>query len=237
MKWVIKMNKKIVYVAYLIVFFVIFDFVYGFTDWIGSWQMWHWYLVVLSLAIVGLLYLKFKQNDRRISLTEQIRDVEQARMQLSQLLLFEQLQNLDDETFSQFLKQVYGLKGYHSIEAAPKGAGYDLILWKDGLKVALKWFKTAPLMSHLYKEKKDFALKGGEEVAIHQMRQAFGAMKDSSVQADKLVIIATSYFDEDSVNFASRNGIDLMNGEDFYFELEKLREPEWASETLMMAEA
>jgi len=235
------MNKKIVYIAYLIVFFVIFNFAYGFTDWIGSWQLWHWYLVVLCAVIGGLLYLKFKQNARRISLSEQIRDVEQARMKLSQLLLFEQLQNLDDKTFDQFLKQVYELKGYHSIETAPSGSGYDLILWKDGIKVVLKWFKTAPLLSHLYKEKKDFSLDGGEEVTIHQMRQAFGAMKDYEVQADKLVIISTSYFDEASQNFATRNGISLMNGEDFYYELEKLREPVWDSgevlDDLLIAEA
>lgn len=219
------MNKQIVYIAYLIVFFVIFNFAYGFTDWIGQWQMWHWYLVVLGAAIGGLLYVKLKQNERKITLSEQIREMEKVRMQLSQLLLYEQLKNLDDSAFGNFLKQVYELKGYHSIETAPKSSGYDLVLWKEGMKSVVKWFKTAPLMSHQYKEKTDFSFESGEAVHINQLRETFGAMQDYDVQADNLVVISTSFFDEEAQKFAARNGIELMNGEAFYDELETLREP------------
>ena len=219
------MNKQIVYISYLIVFFVIYNFVYGFTDWVGTWQLWHWYLIVLCGVIGVLLYLKLKQQERKIHLTKEISDLEHVRMQLSQLLFFEQLKNLDDPSFNQFLKQVYELQGYHSIEPGGKELGYDLALWKDGVKFVVKWFKMVPLLSHLYKEKDDFTFEPGQMVGIQQLREAFGAMKDYEVQADELIVISTSCFDEGAKTFAARNGIKLLAGKDFYNELEILREP------------
>lgn len=218
------MNKQIVYIAYLIVFFVIFNFSYGFTDWIASWQMWHWYMVILSVVFVGLIYAKLKQNERKNRLWAQIREAEEMRMQLSQLLIFEQLNHLDETTFDYFLKQVFGLKGFESIDDAPVGSGIDLLMWSKGAKVALKWFKTAPLMSHIYKDKAT-AAQAGEAVGIKQVREAFGAMKDAEVAAQRLIVISTGSFDEAATRFASRNGIELMDGGDFYESLENLREP------------
>ena len=93
------MEKRVVYIAYLIIAFVIFNIFYGFTDWVASWQMWDWYLIILLLTIVSLLIIKYKQNQRKLAVEQYAKENDRRRIQLSQLLLFEQLDKLNDELF------------------------------------------------------------------------------------------------------------------------------------------
>ena len=93
------MEKRIVYIAYLIIAFVIFDFFYGFTDWVATWQMWNWYLVILLLTITSLLIIKYKQNQRKLALEQYVKENDRRRIQLGQLLLFEQLEQLNEGSF------------------------------------------------------------------------------------------------------------------------------------------
>lgn len=98
--------------------------------------MWNWYLIILLLTIAALLLIKYKQNQRKLALDEYSKQNERRRLQLSQLVLFEQLEHLSDESFNQLLKLFYELKGYESVEVAtnPATQGYDLLMWSQGEK-------------------------------------------------------------------------------------------------------
>jgi len=222
-----KMEKRIVYLAYLIIIFVVFNFMYGFTERIRSWQLWNWYLIIVLLLMGTLVFIKYKQNQHKYALRQQIKEIDLCRLRLNQLLLFEQFEKLDDDKFSQFLKQFYQLKGYEAIEVVTdrQQMGCDLILWREGQKTMLKWFKNVPLTTSLYTESLDYQFEAGELVSLSEVREAYGAMKDFNVQADELILLSTSSFDEAALDFASRNEICILDGESFYYELEQLREP------------
>lgn len=220
------MEKRIVYIAYLIIAFVVFDFFYGFTDWIAKWQMWNWYLIILLLTIAILLLIKYKQNQRKLALDEYSKQNERRRLQLSQLVLFEQLEQLSETSFSQLLKLFYELKGYESVEIVsnPITLGYDLCMWSQGEKIIVKSFKCTPLIKDLYTDSEGIEMSAGELVGIADVRHILGAMKDYNVQADQAIIITTSDFDEEAKEFAKRNQIQLLSGDEFYREIEVLRE-------------
>ena len=220
------MEKRIVYIAYLIIAFVVFDFFYGFTDWIAKWQMWNWYLIILLLTIAILLLIKYKQNQRKLALDEYSKQNERRRLQLSQLVLFEQLEQLSETSFSQLLKLFYELKGYESVEIVsnPITLGYDLCMWSQGEKIIVKSFKCTPLINDLYTDSEGIEMSVGELVGISDVRHVLGAMQDFNVQADQAIIITTSDFDEEAKEFAKRNQIQLLSGDEFYREIEVLRE-------------
>lgn len=220
------MEKRIVYIAYLIIAFVVFDFFYGFTDWIAKWQMWNWYLIVLLLAIAALLLIKYKQNQRKLALDEYSKENERRRLQLSQLVLFEQLEHLSEDSFNQVLKLFYELKGYESIEVAshPSVQGYDLLMWSQGEKIIVRWFKCVPLIKDLYTDPAGLEMSVGDLVGIESVREVLGAMQDFEIQADDAFIITTSDFSEEAQAFAKRNHINLLAGYEFYQEIENLRE-------------
>lgn len=220
------MEKRIVYIAYLIIAFVIFDFFYGFTDWIAKWQMWNWYLIILLLTIAALLLIKYKQNQRKLALDEYSKQNERRRLQLSQLVLFEQLEHLSDESFNQLLKLFYELKGYESVEVAtnPATQGYDLLMWSQGEKIIVKWFKCVPLIKDLYTDPAGLEMSVGDIVGVSDIRGVLGAMQDFDVQADQAIVITTSDFNDEAKDFANRNHIELLTGYEFYHEIENLRE-------------
>lgn len=220
------MEKRIVYIAYLIIVFVVFDFFYGFTDWIAKWQMWNWYLIILLLTIAALLLIKFKQNQRKLALDEYSKQNERRRLQLSQLVLFEQLEHLSGDSFNQLLKLFYELKGYESIELSthPLTQGYDLLMWSQGEKIIVKWFKCVPLIKDLYTDPEGLEMSVGDLVGVSEIRDVLGAMQDFDVQADQAIVITTSDFDEAAKEFAKRNQIELLAGYEFYQEVENLRE-------------
>ena len=222
------MEKRIVYIAYLIIVFVVFNFMYGFTERIRSWEVWNWYLVIVLLLMGTLVFIKHKQNQQKYALREQIKEIDYCRLQLNQFLLFEQFEKLDDEKFNHFLKQFYQLKGYKDIEVATnrQQMGYDLILWCEGHKTMLKWFKNVPLMTSIYTEPLDYQFEAGDLVSLREVREAYGVMKDFNVQADELILLSTSSFDEEALDFSKRNQIRLLDGESFYYELEQCREPQ-----------
>ena len=222
------MEKKIVYIAYLIIFFVIFNFLFGFTARISAWQMWNWYLVILFMVMGVLLFIKYKQNHRSHELSMRIKETDQYRLQLNQLLLMGQFTELDEEKFNQFLERFFKLKGFDSIEIADNRdkLGYDLIMWSEGKKIMLKWFRNAPLITSLYSGTLSNQLESGNSVTIKEVREAYGVMKDFEVQADQLILLSTTKFDESIIEFATRNQVELLNGEQFYYELEQLREPQ-----------
>ena len=87
------------------------DFCYGFSDWVASWQMWNWYLVILLITITSLLIIKYKQNQRKLALEQYAKENDRRRIQLSQLLLFEQLNQLNEELFSELLQRFFELEG------------------------------------------------------------------------------------------------------------------------------
>ena len=222
------MEKRIVYISYLIIVFVVFNFMYGFTERIRSWQVWNWYLVIVVVLMGTLVFIKYKQNQQKYALREQIKEIDNCRLRLNQLLLFEQFEKLDDEKFNHFLKQFYQLKGYEEIEVATnrQQTGYDLILWRKGHKTMLKWFKNVPLTTSLYTESLNYQFESGDLVSLSEVREAYGAMKDFNVQADELILLSTSGFDEEALNFAQRNQITILEGESFYYALEQSREPQ-----------
>jgi len=220
------MDKKVVYCAYLIVIFVIFNFTYGFTDKIKSWQMWNWYLVILLLVLGALLFIKYQQSQRKILLSEHIKETNRCRLQLNRLLLYEQFNGLDEEKFNQFLKKFYLLKGYEEIEIASdrEKLGYDLMMWSQGQKIMLKWFKHVPLITNLCNDTLDYQFEPGELVSVQEAREAYGVMNDYEIQADQLILVSTSSFDTETIDFATRNQIVMINGEELYYELEQIRD-------------
>ena len=220
------MEKRIVYIAYLIIAFVVFDFLYGVTDWIAKWEMWNWYLIILLLTIAALLLIKYKQNQRRLALDEYSKQNERRRIQLSQLVLFEQLEQLSSDSFNQLLKLFYELQGYESVDVCNDSEtnGYDLIMWKQGKKVIVKWFKCVPLVKNLYIDPEGLEMSMGDLVSVQSVREVFGAMQDIDVQADEVMIMTTSDFEESALDFAKRNQLQLMAGHDLYRALEELRD-------------
>lgn len=220
------MEKRIVYMAYLIIAFVVFDFFYGFTDWIAKWEMWNWYLIILLLTIAALLLIKYKQNQRRLAVDEYSKQNERRRIQLSQLVLFEQLEQLSGESFNQLLKLFYELQGYDSLEVVQdvSKVGYDLMMWQEGKKIIVKWFRCVPLVKDLYTDPEGLEMSMGDLVHVSAIREVLGAMKDFDVQADEAIIITTSDFEEDAIEFASRNNLQLIAGHELYRALEELRD-------------
>lgn len=220
------MEKRIVYIAYLIIAFVVFDFFYGFTDWIAKWQMWNWYLIILLLTIAALLLIKYKQNQRKLALDEYSKQNERRRLQLSQLVLFEQLEQLSEESFDQLLKLFYELKGYESVEISTQKStnGYDLLMWSQGEKIIVRWFKCIPLIKDLYTDPEGSYMSAGDLVGISSVREVLGAMEDFEVQADQAIMITTSDYDEEAKEFAKRNKVNLIAGYEFYQEIEMIRE-------------
>lgn len=220
------MEKRIVYIAYLIIAFVVFDFFYGFTDWIAKWEMWNWYLIILLLTIAALLLIKYKQNQRRLALDEYSKQNERRRIQLSQLVLFEQLEQLSGESFNQLLKLFCELQGYDSLEIINEVSkiGYDLIMWREGRKIIVKWFRCVPLVKDLYTDPEGLKMSMGDLVSVAAVREVFGAMKDFDVQADEAIIITTSDFEEEAIEFANRNHLQLIAGHELYRALEELRD-------------
>jgi len=225
------MEKKIVYIAYLIIFFVVFNFLFGFTDRVRDWQLWNWYLVILLMVMSFLLFIKYKQTQRKAGLNERIKETDQYRLELNQFLLLSQFGQFDDNKFNQFLVKFFKLKGYESIEVAlnREESGYDLMMWSAGEKILLKWFKNAPMMVSLYSGTLEEHFEEGVPVTLKDAREAFGVMKDFDIQADQLILLSTNKFDPEVIEFANRNELKLMNGEDFYYELEQLREPQHIS--------
>ena len=220
------MEKRVVYIAYLIIAFVIFNFFYGFTDWVASWQMWDWYLIILLLTIVSSLIIKYKQNQRKLAVEQYAKENDRRRIQLSQLLLFEQLDKLNDELFHELLQRFFELQGYEELEVSsnPITCGYDFMMWNQGQKIIVKYFKRVPMIENLYTDPEglDFAL--GELVTLKEIREFYGSMKDYDIQADIAIALSTSDFEEEALLFASRNGIKLMNGHEFYEALNGLKE-------------
>lgn len=212
--------------AYLIIAFVVFDFFYGFTDWIAKWEMWNWYLIILLLTIAALLLIKYKQNQRRLAVDEYSKQNERRRIQLSQLVLFEQLEQLSGESFNQLLKLFYELQGYDSLEVVQdvSKVGYDLMMWQEGKKIIVKWFRCVPLVKDLYTDPEGLEMSMGDLVHVSAIREVLGAMKDFDVQADEAIIITTSDFEEDAIEFASRNNLQLIAGHELYRALEELRD-------------
>ena len=141
-------------------------------------------------------------------------------------MLFEQLEQLSETSFSQLLKLFYELKGYESVEIVsnPITLGYDLCMWSQGEKIIVKSFKCTPLIKDLYTDSEGIEMSAGELVGIADVRHILGAMKDYNVQADQAIIITTSDFDEEAKEFAKRNQIQLLSGDEFYREIEVLRE-------------
>ncbi len=222
------MEKRIVYIAYLIIAFVFFDFFYGFSDWVASWQMWNWYLIILLLTIASLLIIKYKQNQRKLALEQYAKENDRRRIQLGQLLLFEQLDQLGDTSFSELLQRFFELQNYEQVEMVTDATskGYDLMMWYQGQKVLVKYFKRVPMIKNVYTDTEglDFAL--GELVTLKEIREFYGCMKDYDIQADIAIALSTSDFEEEAALFAHRNGMTLMNGHDFYRELNQLKEEE-----------
>ena len=146
------MEKRVVYIAYLIIAFVFFNFFYGFTDWVASWQMWDWYLIILLLTIVSLRMIKYKQNQRKLAVEQYAKENDRRRIQLSQLLLFEQLDKLNDELFHELLQRFFELQGYEELEVSsnPITCGYDFMMWNQGQKIIVKYFKRVPMIENLY---------------------------------------------------------------------------------------
>lgn len=220
------MEKRVVYIAYLIIAFVIFDFCYGFSDWVASWQMWNWYLVILLITITSLLIIKYKQNQRKLALEQYAKENDRRRIQLSQLLLFEQLNQLNEELFSELLQRFFELEGYEHIERVndPAEQGYDLIMWKQGQKIIVKYFRRVPVIENVYTKTESLDLALGELVSLKEIREFYGVMKDYEVQADIAIALTTSDFEEDAMLFGSRNAVTLMNGDAFYEVLDYLKE-------------
>lgn len=222
------MEKRVVYIAYLIIAFVVFDFCYGFSDWVASWQMWNWYLIILLITITSLLIIKYKQNQRKLALEQYAKENDRRRIQLSQLLLFEQLNQLNGELFNELLQRFFELEGYEQIESVtdPASHGYDLIMWKEGQKIIVKYFRRVPIIENVYTDTDGLDLALGELVSIKEMREFYGAMKDYDIQADIAIALTTSDFEEEATLFGTRNGIMLMNGYAFYQALDQLKEDE-----------
>lgn len=222
------MEKRVVYIAYLVLAFVIFDFCYGFSDWVASWQMWNWYLIILLITITSLLIIKYKQNQRKLALEQYAKENDRRRIQLSQLLLFEQLNQLNEELFTELLQRFFELEGYESIESVinPATHGYHLIMWKEGQKIIVKYFRRVPRIENIYTDTDDLDLSLGELVSLKEMREFYGAMKDYDIQADVAIALTTSDFEEDATLFGTRNGMTLMNGYAFYQALDQLKEHE-----------
>ena len=222
------MEKRIVYIAYLIIAFVFFNFFYGFTDWVATWQMWNWYLVILLLTIASLLIIKYKQNQRKLALEQYVKENDRRRIQLGQLLLFEQLEQLNEGSFYELLQRFFELQGYKAVEVSKDSetSGYNLLMWDEGKKIIVKCFKRVPMVKNLYTDADglDFAL--GELVGLNEVREFYGCMKDFDVQADIAIVLSTSDFSKEAMLFAARNGIHLMNGHQFYHALHELKEEE-----------
>ena len=120
------MEKRIVYIAYLIIAFVIFDFFYGFTDWVATWQMWNWYLVILLLTIISLLIIKYKQNQRKLALEQYVKENDRRRIQLGQLLLFEQLEQLNEGSFFDYYNVFLNYKGIKKLRSVKTQKPLDI---------------------------------------------------------------------------------------------------------------
>lgn len=220
------MEKRIVYIAYLIIAFVFFNFFYGFTDWVATWQMWNWYLVILLLTIASLLIIKYKQNQRKLALEQYVKENERRRIQLGQLLLFEQLEQLNEDSFRELLKRFFELEGYKEVEVSqdPDTSGYDLLMWNEGEKIIVKCYKHVPMVKNLYTDAEGLDIALGELVSLKEVREFYGCMKDFEVQADIAILVSTSDFSKEAMLFASRNQIHLMNGHQFYHALHELKD-------------
>ena len=68
----------------------------------------------------------------------------------------------------------------------------------------------------------EFAL--GELVTLNEIREFYGSVKDYEVQADLSLVISTSDFEEEALLFAGRNGVETMNGYEFYQLLDELKD-------------
>ena len=147
-----KMEKRIVYVSYVIIAFVLFNFFYGFTDWIKSWQVLDWYLIILMGTIMSLLVIKYKQNQRKLAVEQYAKENDRRRIQLNQLLMFEQLSKMNDEMFCELLKRCFELLGYSDIQVSHPSdrLGYDLTVWHQGKKMIVKIFKKVPMIENIY---------------------------------------------------------------------------------------
>lgn len=218
------MEKRIVYISYLILAFVFFNFFYGFTDWIKSWQVFEWYLVILMGTIISLLLIKYKQNQRKLAVEKYAKENDRRRIQLHQLLMFGQLSKLTDEMFSELLKRCFELQGYDDVEIShqQERSGYDLILWQQGKKIIVKIFKKVPMTENLYTDSEGLEFALGELVTLSEMREFYGSVKDYEVQADLALVISTSDFEEEALLFAGRNGVETMTGYEFYQLLNEL---------------
>ena len=185
-------------------------------------------LIILLLTIaVFISWLNINKINVKIrQLDEYSKQNERRRLQLSQLVLFEQLEHLSDESFNQLLKLFYELKGYESVEVAtnPATQGYDLLMWSQGEKIIVKWFKCVPLIKDLYTDPAGLEMSVGDIVGVSDIRGVLGAMQDFDVQADQAIVITTSDFNDEAKDFANRNHIELLTGYEFYHEIENLRE-------------
>ncbi len=221
-----KMEKRIVYVSYVIIAFVLFNFFYGFTDWIKSWQVLDWYLIILMGTIMSLLVIKYKQNQRKLAVEQYAKENDRRRIQLNQLLMFEQLSKMNDEMFCELLKRCFELLGYSDIQVSHPSdrLGYDLTVWHQGKKMIVKIFKKVPMIENIYTNPEGLEFALGELVTLNEIREFYGSVKDYEVQADLSLVISTSDFEEEALLFAGRNGVETMNGYEFYQLLDELKD-------------
>ena len=216
------MEKRMVYVAYLVIFLVVFNFFYGITDQIRRWQLWNWYLVILLLLMGALLFIKYKQHQQKNTLIHRIKEAGHYRCQLNQLLLFERFKQLSTQEFNLFLQKLFQLQGYETIEISenPQDLGYDLMMWRQGKKTMVKWFKN--LSPSLKTDGTTLTLESENLVTLKEVREAYGVMNDYEIQADELILISTSDFEEEAADFISRNGLTKVTGEQLYYEVDQL---------------
>lgn len=219
------MEKRTVYISYLVILVVVLNYMYGFSDMIRSFQMWDWYLVVTVMTILCLLVIKYKQNQRKLAVEQYAKENDRRRIELNQLVMFEQLRQLNEENFSELLRCYFELQGFDSIEESdnPNRDGYHFLLWDEGRKIVVKYFKKIPHVEEVYMNEDGESYTLGEQVTLSEVREFYGVMQDYDIQADTALLINTGDFEEEALLFASRNGMEVMSGYDFYQALDEMK--------------
>ncbi|MGL4338085.1 MAG: restriction endonuclease [Turicibacter sp.] len=218
------MGKIINNIGYIVIAITVFNFFYGWSDRVVGWSMWNWYLVILAVTVGTLLYIKVKQVQHRAQL-ETIREKnEQIRLSLLKKDHLETLYKMNDDDFNQLIVDLYKLEGVESIEVTPykNGQGFHLLMWHQGTKMILKWFKQKPC-TDFKGDVESFIELEGEKVSIEQVREFFGIKNDFNVQADEAILLTTTSYTDEVFEFAKRNNLTLLDGTELLNKISQLK--------------
>ncbi|HAX73734.1 MAG TPA: hypothetical protein DCY20_09460 [Firmicutes bacterium] len=208
------MDKITNTIAYIIVLFTLFNFFYGFSNHIQGFAMWHWYLIILSVTIGVLLFIKVKRMKLEQELANVTSKHEAIRLRFQQKDDLQKLYQCTEEQFAKLVCDLYTLEGIEDVEVCEDvdTSGYNLIYWHEGNKTVVKWFKHRPIPLNDF-DVDDLLTTEGDVVTLSQVREFLGVARDYDIQADDAVILTTTNYADDVLEYAKRNNVTLINGE------------------------